>query len=367
MLDLLEIESLLAPIGDSGVGEDLRQDTSATSLYYGIKDARSRARAAERAVVMQGEQAAEAPDWRPVLETAPVVLATRSKDLEITAYLIEALVREHGFSGLQNGFKLARGLVQAFGKNLYPHPDEDGVETQLAPLSGLNGAGSEGTLIQPINNVPLTGQTSGTSFGAAAYRQASDLARLPDEQRARRVADGAVTSEMFQAAIAASNTEELRGIFQEINACLDEHAQLTKVLDELYGGESPPSSSIKAALEGCRETLLTVARDRVVVNEESPILEAAGSVAVNGAAPAARGGVGALNNRDDAFKEILRIAQYFRTAEPHSPISYALEQIVRWGRLPLPALMKELISDTSSVSQLFKLVGIPAESEQPVQ
>ena len=366
----------MTPIGESGVGEDLRKDPSSTSIYYTIKDARSRARAAERAIAMQGDLATEVPNWRPVLDLAPLALAGRSKDLEITAYLIEALVREHGFKGLASGFKLALSLVKAFGKKLYPQPDEDGVETQLAPLSGLNGAGSEGTLIQPINNIPLTGRSSGASYGEAAHRQASDLSRLAEEQRDRRVADGAVTVEMFQAAIADSDTEELRTIFKDIKACLEEHSQLTSVLDELYGADSPPSSSIRSALEACRDTLLTVARDRVVVVEVDVVPEAAAPVAdaeatdpvAGGTLPSARGGVTPLKNRDDAFKEILRIAKYFQTAEPQSPISYALEQVVRWGRMPLPALVhemisKQLITDTSGIGQFFKFVGIVADGD----
>ena len=81
----------------------------------------------------------------------------------------------------------------------------------------------------------------------------------------------------------------------------------------------------------------------------------------------AKSAVGSIENREDAFREVLRIAQYFRKTEPHSPISYALEQIVRWGRLPLPELLKELISDESSVSQMFKLVGIKTAEEEEGQ
>jgi type VI secretion system protein ImpA len=95
----------------------------------------------------------------------------------------------------------------------------------------------------------------------------------------------------------------------------------------------------------------TEAEDAEEGEEESASLADPGSTK-------AKAAVGTIENREDAFREILKISQYFRKTEPHSPISYALEQIVRWGRLPLPDLLKELISDESSVSQMFKLVGI---------
>ena len=91
---VLDIDALLAPVSDAApAGADLRQDASPASLYYRIKDARSRARAAERQLAT-GDTTAE-PDWSDVLEFGPEILARHSKDLEVTAYLIEALVREH--------------------------------------------------------------------------------------------------------------------------------------------------------------------------------------------------------------------------------------------------------------------------------
>jgi type VI secretion system protein ImpA len=56
---------------------------------------------------------------------------------------------------------------------------------------------------------------------------------------------------------------------------------------------------------------------------------------------------------------LLRVAEFFRRTEPHTVLSYALEQVVRWGRMPLPALLRELIPDDGSRQQLFKQVGIP--------
>ena len=48
------------------------------------------------------------PDWRPVWEYGQQALAEKSKDLEITAFIIEALLRLHSFAGLRDGFRLAR-------------------------------------------------------------------------------------------------------------------------------------------------------------------------------------------------------------------------------------------------------------------
>jgi type VI secretion system protein ImpA len=154
---MLDTESLLRPIREGApAGDNLRDDPSPTSLYYRIKDARNTARSVERAA-QQSDDPARAPsaDWRPVLELAPRVLAEVSKDLEVAAWLIEAQVREEGFAGLASGFVLARRLIEGFWDGLQPMPDEEGMTTRVAPLTGLNGDEAEGTLIVPIGMVPL--------------------------------------------------------------------------------------------------------------------------------------------------------------------------------------------------------------------
>ena len=67
---------------------------------------------------------------------------------------------------------------------------------------------------------------------------------------------------------------------------------------------------------------------------------------------------GRIQSREDAFRSLLQVAEFFKRTEPHSPISYALEQAVRWGRMPLPDLLAELIPEEAARLQLFKLVGI---------
>ena len=153
--EVLDFGALLAPIpGDNAAGEDLREDFTPDSVYRRIRAARSEARDAERRVVFDDEEdvsAGEPANWRPILDLAPQVIGERSKDLEVTALLIEALAREHGYAGLRDGFRLARELVERFWDDLYPLPDEDdGLYARVAPLAGLNGQEGEGLLIRPV-------------------------------------------------------------------------------------------------------------------------------------------------------------------------------------------------------------------------
>lgn len=361
---VLDIESLIQPISDEEpAGKDQREDPSPMSVYYLLKDARSQARAAERQLLMGDDSAT--PDWRPITETAPEFLTSLSKDLEIAAYLVEGLVRSHGFAGLRDGFILLRRLFEEFSDHLYPQPDEDGIETLVAPVTGLNGNDADGTLIAPIRNVPLTPRIDEGEFGLATYEQAMDLERSDPDQRERRIEQGAIPLDTFNAALNTGTPDWFGNLRGDLVAAKEEWAALTGWLDEKYGRDSPPSSNIRNALNDCLEALESLARDKLATlepDEPAAAEDAEEPATQGGGAPAAAkpsgDSVDNMQNREDAFKVILRVAAYFRKTEPHSPISYALEQIVRWGRLPLPDLLKELINDESAVTQMFRLVGI---------
>jgi type VI secretion system protein ImpA len=364
---VLDFDSLLAEIpGENPAGADLREDFSPKAIYRVLKDARTAARAAERNVVWEdGEASDTKADWSPVLKLAPQVLATRSKDLEITAWLIEALARAQGFAGLRDGFRLAHGLVERFWDGLYPLPDEEGLETRVAPLTGLNGVEGDGVLIPAIAAVPITLGTSAGPFHLGHYRQALELERLEDpDKRAARVARGAATLQVLQKAVLETPVDFFQTLRGDLSECSEEFDKLCAILDEKCGRDdagyslAPPSSNIRNALQACREALEHLAGP-------SPAAGAAEGGEAGGATAAAGTGLSAdqVKNREDAFRALLKVAEFFKRTEPHSPVSYALEQAVRWGRMPLPELLNELVPESGTREQIFRLVGIRTEQE----
>jgi type VI secretion system protein ImpA len=360
---VLDFDTLLAPLGDgSPTGQDLRADSSPNSIYYTVKDARTAARATERQALLDGEEAGR-PDWAPVLATGQKALAESSKDLEIAAYLIEALVRQHGFPGLRDGFHLVREMVERFWDELYPLPDEDGLETRVAPLTGLNGDDAEGTLSGPITQIPLTQGNSVGPYAHHHYQQAVAFSQVTDrEARQRRIDQGVVSLEMFERAVMETPASFFVGLVEDITSCQEEFGGLCALLDEKCGNQAPPSSNIRSALAGCLEVVEQMARDklasaRAVGMEEPAEVPDKGTEATT--APSVRPqATGEIQSREEALRTLLKVADWFRRTEPHTPVSYALEQAVRWGRMSLPELLSELIPDDDVRQQLFKQVGI---------
>jgi type VI secretion system protein ImpA len=366
---VLDIEALLAPIeGDNPAGVDLRQDPSPQSSYYKVKDARTAARAAERGAELEEETGGLLPEWRTILELAPKVITEQAKDLEIAAWLVEALLRAHGFAGLRDGFKLMRGLVDGFWDGLYPLPDEDGVPTRVAPVAGLNGEGADGTLIQPLRKVHLTEAHEPGPFAFWQYEQASELLKLGDATRVQaRIAAGAVTMEDFEASVRQSSPGFYVALLADLQAALEEWTQLSAALDAKAGSDSPPTSTVRNTLQAILECVRSVARDRIPVEEAMAAEEAAAEAAdEGGAAPSGRrvAAPGAIETREDALRTMLRVAEFFRKFEPQSPVSYVIEDAVRRARMPLPELVAELIPDAEARRLFFLTAGIRPPAEE---
>lgn len=363
----IDFELLTRPIeGPSPAGQDLRADPSSLSPYYQIKDARAAARAAERSgAPTDTSDYAGADEWRKVLRLAPDILATKAKDLEIVAWFTEALLREHGFAGLRDGFRLLRELVEKYWDGLYPMPDEDGIATRVAPLAGLNGGDSEGTLAVPLALAPITGDGEFGRFNLWRYGKVRELAKITDPNEiAAAIEAGTPTMEQFEATVRGSDPNFLRCLVGDVEASLEHFIAATALLDAKCGADSPPSSTIRSTLQEAKQTITHVVREIAHVpldGEEVAAAEKGDGAAGDGApgaVPVAAGASGAIRNREDAFRLLTKVADYFRASEPHSPLPSMLEQAVRWGRLPLAQLIEELIPDPSARDHFSLLTGL---------
>jgi type VI secretion system protein ImpA len=66
----------------------------------------------------------------------------------------------------------------------------------------------------------------------------------------------------------------------------------------------------------------------------------------------------AISSKQQAFNTLLEIAEFFRQHEPQSPVPCLLEQAVRWGNLPLPDLLAQLVPDPRVLGFSLQLIGV---------
>ena len=384
---VLDFDALLAPIpGENSAGVDLREDSKESRKYYEVRDLRKaeidNERINQRFALMTAEDLdyelgllqadpRRPSDWGAVIKKATSLIATSSKDLWVVAWLTEALVREHGMAGLRDGIRLGRELCEQYWDSIWPRPndDEGGYDWTLSQLNGL-----DETLEKSIDRVSLFRKDllapKERIMTLLSYEEGEKLGRLSSELRTAKIAAGATTIEDFQLASKKAPIEEL--ILQAATN-VSAASELSKYYDTLQGltPGSARISNIESAISRFANRFDQLTKNRIAMEQQEPGDPIAMSVedsSTNETASTATRSVSMINKqimtRDDALEGLLKVADFFRRTEPHSPVSYALEQAVRWGRMPLPELLGDLISDSSVREEMFRRLGIQNNDER---
>lgn len=363
---VIDLEGLLNPISAAApAGIDLREDRSPGSLYYTLKDARNNARATERSSLFD-DGVDLLKSWHPVAKLAPQILTRHSKDLEVACWLTEGLVRLHGAAGLRDGFRLIHGLVSNFWPALYPLPDEDGLETPLAPLTGLNGDGGEGTLLAPLRNMDITNAGDLGGFNLWQYQKARDNARLTDEdERASRTQALGFNLQDIENTVREAAPEFFAQLIATLEDTLAHYKDLHDLLRHHCGKQTPPSSNIAALLDEVLRTVRFLSKDKLQVLMTTGTNDTADddSVADGNSVPGYQSSqtsavTGPIAHREDALRRLQEVADYFRTHEPHTPLAPGIERLIRWGRMTVAELMMELLPEDASRGFFSQLTGL---------
>lgn len=353
----VDIEALLAPIaGGNPAGADLR--------YAGPYDAIQEARRADDEL-SQGDwqRPTKAADWPAVTKLATDALAVQSKDLQIAAWLIEALAKQHGFPGLRDGFRLLRELQERFWESLYPAIEEGDLDFRSAPLEWLNEK-----LPPTVRAIPITRPREGITYSWLHWEESrtiDNLGRQSPEAKQEGLAEGKISGEQFDRAVAVTPRAYYETLLEDLNQAWEELDLLEQVVDGKFGRQAPSFLNIKKALEDCRFLVETITREKrkpepdPVVQQPEHKAESVSPVRPRTSSEG-MGFSGTLEPRDraDALKRLAAVAAFFRQTEPHSPVAYLVERAVQWGEMPLEEWLRDVIRDGAVLAHVRETLGL---------
>ena len=336
-------DNLLNPIpGENPSGKDLRY----TPIYDQIKEARRE----EEEEGGEWKREIKKADYPLVVKLASEAIATKSKDLQLAAWLTDALLRTGGFGGLKQGLELLRGLVGTFWETLYPQLEDGDAELRATPLEWVGSS-----LVLPLQMAPLNKARHGwldyTESRKIGYEEQADTEEKK-AARAKALEQGKIAPEDFD----KSFGETPKAFYVSAEAVLDGCNATLQALDPLcrekFGDVSPSFRELKKGLETVRHSvhlLLQKKRetepDAVEVQAEGGRAEGAGAEGpalagetVGRAAAGAAGIVIPLADKEppgrrEAIASVARAAAALRKLDPYSPGPYLMMRGLRWGEL----------------------------------
>jgi type VI secretion system protein ImpA len=260
---------------------------------------------------------AEEPQWEK-LEELSASLLERSKNLRVAVVLCLAALRNEGLPGFRDGLGLIRELLERYWDGLYPHldPEDNNDPTERVniltplvtpvgsfddPMRFLEGIResylAESMRIGRFSLVDIIGG-GGSAPADSSTIQAAFRDTSPEKLAARSAA-------IIEAAATARAIDAFLTSTIGADRALD-WAPLVQTLEEVRKALAPHVSGASAPLTG-------------------------GGGAANAAAattPVA-GPPGAINSRQDVIETLERICEYYRRAEPSSPLPVLLERARR--------------------------------------
>jgi type VI secretion system protein ImpA len=325
-------EGLLNPIpGDNPSGKTLRYDP----VYDKIREARR-----EEDVLPQGDWSREVKkaDFPLVIKLTTEALATKSKDLQLAAWLTEAILFRDHIAGLREGLDLLRGFMETFWDTLYPEIDDGDLEFRAGPL-GWVGSKLDG----PVRRLALTKSKLDYFRYQESRRVGYEADAVSEDKAAARaaaIAEKKCTAEEFDEAVRATGDAYYEKLAANLVAALESLQSLETLSDEKFGREAPSYASLRTALEELQDFVKQYHKPADEVTEETaeaPVEEAAdesAATATPGAPAAKRKSVTAEPaDRDDAMQRLIVVAHFLRHENPGNPIPYLLLRAMRWGEL----------------------------------
>jgi type VI secretion system protein ImpA len=326
---MISIQALLEPIsGNQPCGEDM--------AFSPDLDAIAKARIADDPTLDQGAWVTnlKEADWPFVATRCAKLISSRSKDLRLAVWLVEANAKTGQLRGLADGLTLVAALCERYWEHIYPLPDEGGHEQRIGNLCWLSSR-----VPQLLQEIPISEGGAYTINEVDSIRQRNDAEASAALDSARR----------------NTSLDFYRTFITDGNDCLQALAELERVVDDRLGADGPGFTAARSALQALIHFISPAAI-------EAGLQPGAASDEAGQALVPAQGQsvslVEVIQDRSQALAQLRLVAQYFRRTEPHSPVAYLAEKAANWGDQPLHVWLRTVVKDPAALAQFDELLGV---------
>lgn len=295
-------------------------------------------------------------DWKRIVDQCISFLEKESKDLQIVIWLCDALIRTHQIHGLSLGLLVVNELISTYWETIWPLTDNDEELARVAPFIWLNTS-----FITRLNQDIILLQSS---------MSRSNPIRLIDWENSLKNNTGKTTlgREKIRDSITNEDVNWLSTITEQSSNSLVTIEKITKNLDKFLTLKSPSLLNLKNTVEKVENfsysSLEKISNKKI--NKEMKNSEQKESfenkIELNKTQNQfPKNTTEKINNsmsenslnRDKAYADLEKIADFLQKIEPHSPTPYLLNRLVKWKNMTL----QELVSDSGQEGLLNGILG----------
>ncbi|QNB00150.1 type VI secretion system protein TssA [Massilia sp. Se16.2.3] len=348
-------DALLLPISDASPGGD--------DLLHGPEfDAIAEARREDDPTLPRGVWTAELKraDWPLAARLCREALATRSKDLQVAAWLGEAWIALEGPGRRRACHRAGRIVVRTLVGIAASAAAGRRYRIPHRPLAWLDEHWSRALLVR----VPLL-RGSGVDaheVTLAAWREALAMdnseRKAGDKKPAAAANAGVLTRGQVLLQVRALPWAELASTLAELEDWAASAKRLHDVLERQLAKDAPPLHRLRGLLDEARRVVQGWMSERPerpapVPPPQAPIAEAAKDMPVPLAPVAPPGQAATIASRSEAYARLRELADYLAQLEPHSPVPALLRRAVDWGAMPFDQLLRELTHNNNEMHKVL--------------
>lgn len=343
---MLQFTHLLLPISDSAIaGEDM--------MFSAEVDAINKARQFDDPSLDQGEWvvALKEADWPLVHQRCMDLLASRTKDLRLAAWLVEAAAKTHQFEGMAAGFELLAGLCERYWPVMYPAMEDGDIDQRVGNLTWLLTRS-----VSLVKEIPLT-------HGEQNEFCLLDFERARARSHAEPSSGDSNPNQPDLATLEAARRKSPKSFYESLSGhllrCTEAVVAAEKVFDGLLGLDGPSFTPLKDILATVSSTVERFGADVGMSTGGHAVPQTEGASA-KPASTTAVGHSGPVQDRAHALRQLREVADFFRRTEPHSPVAYLADKAASWGDMPLHTWLKTMVKDANSLSFIEEVLGVKA-------
>lgn len=378
-----DLELLLAPIpGDTPAGQDLR--------YEGTYDRIKAARFDEDDSLSRGiwERPLKRADWNEVAGIAEEAVVSRSKDLQICSWLMEAWIHLYGFDGAGKGLRLLLGLCERYWESLYPAAEDP--EYRISVVDWVDSKLSVALKFIPVTMPMLEGQPafSWSDWESSLFREQTSRqqAAAPQKRNARPEKAPALSPLTVEQAMTNSPIDFIQRLDVLLNGISDLAIAFDKTLDGKFEKNAPSLRKFRTVVSNIRDWIhpqlaqivaampAPATTTEMVATEPAPMAMAAAAgaganamtvTAITSAQQGSAVPLGPIRSRAEAYQRLAEAADYLQRTEPHSPTPYLVRRAIQWGNMDLKDLLPQLIRNGQVLTDVAQLLNInPAPNSE---